>query len=192
MWASTTRDLDRPTWAIIDLDPREVSFGEVVRVARGIRKVCDEIGLPAYLKTSGSTGLHVLIPTGGAFDYKQTRALATLIGNLARSRDPDSMTLTRVPSERVGKVYIDCGQNRLGQTIAAPFSVRARPGAPVSMPLRWPELAPRKTNDRYTIRNALRRMARLDADPLLRVFDETPDLAAAVSSLDRLMSLSRG
>lgn len=188
VWASIAPDLDRPSWTILDLDPKEASFADVVTVARDIRGVCREIGMPAYLKTSGSTGLHVLLPTGGRLDFDQSRSLATLIATVVIARDPGRTTLNRSLTKRDCKVYIDVGQNRSGQTIAAPFSVRARPGAPVSMPLRWEELSPKKSNAKFTIRNALRRVGRWQSDPLAGILDDVPDLSAAIRTLETLIN----
>ena len=96
--------------------------------------------------------------------------------------------VSRALAQRASKVYIDCGQNRAGQTIAAPFSVRARPAAPVSMPLRPHELAPRNSNERFTIKNALRRLRQLDAEPMLPLLADEPDLSSAVRRLDHLIA----
>ncbi len=191
VWASAGPELDRPTWTILDLDPKEAAFADVVQVARDIRDVCRDIGIPAYLKTSGSTGLHVLLPTGGQLDYDQSRTLATLIASVVVSSDPKRATLSRSLTKRDKKVYIDTGQNRAGQTIAAPYSVRARDGAPVSMPIRWSELSPQKGNDRFTIRNAMNRVRRWKHDPLLGVFDDKPDLRSAIGKLDELIKRFR-
>ena len=188
VWASTTEDLDRPGWIVIDLDPKEASFADVVRIARRVRDVCTDIDLPAYLKTSGSTGLHILLPTGGQLDFKQSRTLATLIGSVVHAREPEHSTLNRSLATRESKVYIDCGPNRPGQTIAAPFSVRARSAASVSMPLRWSELSPGKGNESYTMANAKRRMQRMKTDPVLPVFQDEPDFSAAVEKLEKLVA----
>ncbi len=188
IWASTAPDLDRPSWTILDLDPKEASFADVVRVARDVRDVCREIGIPAYLKTSGSTGLHVLLPTGGKLDTDQSRTLATLIASVVCMRDPERTTLSRSLKERDRKVYIDTGQNRPGQTIASPFSVRARDRAPVSMPLRWDELSPKKTNERFTIKNALNRVRRWKEDPLAGILNDAPDIRSAIARLETLIS----
>ena len=188
VWASTTQDLDRPTWTIIDLDPKDATFADVIRVARRVRKICQEIDLPACVKTSGSTGLHILLPTGRQLDFQQSRALATLIASVVHDREPECSTLNRSLAKRESKVYIDCGQNRAGRTIAAPFSVRARTSAPVSMPLRWPELSTKRNNESYTMANAKRRLQRMKVDPIRAVLKETPDFATAVQKLEDLIS----
>lgn len=137
--------------------------------------------------SSGSTGLHILLPNGGRFDFQQSRALATLIVGVAHAREPERTTLNRALSKKESKVYIDCRQNCAGQTIVAPFSVRAHAGAPVSMPLRWSELSPKKNNERFTITNSRRRVRQLKTEPVRQLLETEPDLAASVARLDRLI-----
>ncbi len=186
IWSSRVASLERPDWSILDLDPKEAAFADVVKIAKAIHALCAKIGLPNYVKTSGSTGLHVLIPLGRQLTYEQSRSLAELIALLISRDLSDIATVTRNPAKRGGKVYIDFLQNRHGSTLAAPFSVRPRPGAPVSMPLRWPEVKASTTNDKYHIRNALRRLGRLDADPMAEVIDSKPDLTDALARLSEL------
>ncbi|NND60433.1 MAG: DNA ligase D [Gammaproteobacteria bacterium] len=183
IWSSRVATLERPDWSILDLDPKEAAFSDVVRIARAIHALCEEIGLPHFAKTSGSTGLHVLIPLGRQLTYEQSRSLAELIALLISRDLPDIATVTRNPARRDGKVYIDFLQNGHGRTLVAPFSVRPLPGAPVSMPLRWHEVRPANDNGRYHIANARRRMAALEADPMHEVIEMQPDLAQALELL---------
>ncbi len=189
VWHSRVGSLDRPDWCLLDLDPKEAPFAWVVEVARHLHRLCDEIGLPHYVKTSGSTGLHVLIPLGGAMDYDQSRTLGELLARLTVEALPDRATVERVVRRRGGKVYVDFLQNRAGQLMAAPFSARARPGATVSAPLRWKEAGPGLDLADYTIRSVPRRMRALkNGDPLAPVLTGAPDLARA---LERLMERRR-
>jgi bifunctional non-homologous end joining protein LigD len=188
MRSGTLAEPDRPSWLVIDLDPKEAPFDWVINAAKCLLTICDEIGLPAYLKTTGSTGLHLLLPTGGELDHEQGTVLTTLIATAAHREQPDTTTLERRIENRAGKVYLDCGQNRAGQTIAAPFSLRARPGAPVSMPIYHRELNARLTNGRFHLKNAVRRMSRLGKDPLLPLADEPVDFRAAAAALERRLT----
>ncbi|MFQ5528731.1 MAG: DNA ligase D [Gemmatimonadota bacterium] len=189
VWASRSTDLDRPDWCILDLDPKGAPFEHVVDIARCVHRLCEEIDLPNFVKTSGSSGLHVLLPLGRAFSYEQSRVLGELLARLVVEQLPDLATVTRSIDEREGKVYIDFLQNRRGQLLAAPYSVRPVPGALVSAPLKWTEVTRRLRLDRYTLRSMPARLARLGADPLLDVLELRPDLPAALARLaERLAS----
>jgi bifunctional non-homologous end joining protein LigD len=191
MRSGTLTQPDRPSWLVIDLDPKEAPFGWVIDAARCLLTICGEIGLPAYLKTTGSTGLHLMLPTGGELDHEQGTVLTTLIATAAVREQPATTTLERRIENRAGKVYLDCGQNRAGQTIAAPFSLRARPGAPVSMPIRRRELTGRLTNGRFHLQNASRRMSQLRHDPLLPLAAERVDFLRTAAALERRLTDSQ-
>jgi bifunctional non-homologous end joining protein LigD len=189
VWASRVASLDRPDWCILDLDPKGAPFENVVEVARAILKLCNDIRLPARIKTSGSTGLHVLVPLGGEVDYEMSRTLGELLARLVVGELPEIATVERVISERGGKVYVDYLQNRRGQLLVAPFSVRPIPGAPVSTPLRWREVKKGLDIGRYTIRTVPRRLSRMAEDPMLPLLGDRPDLGAALTRLhERLAS----
>jgi bifunctional non-homologous end joining protein LigD len=183
VWSSRVETLQHPDWCILDLDPKGAPFAHVVRLARAIGKLCDDIGLPAYPKTSGATGLHVLLPLGGALTYEQSRTLGHLVMRLVQERHPDLSTLARALSARGGKVYLDYLQNRHGQLLVAPFSVRPLPGASVSTPLRWSEVNDRLDPKQFTIRTVPERMRKLGRDPSRPVLDSKPDLAACLARL---------
>ena len=184
VWSSRVADLQCPDWCILDLDPKGADFGDVVAVAKTLREICEEIELASFPKTSGSSGLHVLIPLAGQLQYEQSRMLAELLARLAVERRPEIATVTRRVRSREGKVYVDFLQNGHGRLLVAPFSVRPLPGAPVSMPLRWREVNGRLTAQRYTMKNAQARMRRLDADPLTPVLaSEAPDVARSLARL---------
>jgi bifunctional non-homologous end joining protein LigD len=189
VWASRVASLDRPDWCILDLDPKGAPFENVVEVALAIHKLCNDIQLPARIKTSGSTGLHVLVPLAGQVDYEMSRTLGELLARLVVGRLPEIATVERVISERGGKVYVDYLQNRRGQLLVAPFSVRPIPGAPVSTPLRWREVKKGLDIGRYTIRTVPRRLSRMAEDPMLPLLGDRPDLGAALTRLhERLAS----
>jgi bifunctional non-homologous end joining protein LigD len=191
VWSARLPHLDRPDWMILDLDPKEAPFAEVVRVARTLRRILADLRLPAYVKTSGATGLHVLVPLGARYTHEESRTFARLVALLAVETDPGVATLARPLRDRGGKVYIDVGQNGHGRTIVGPFAVRARPGAPVSCPLRWAEVTAGLDPARFTIRTVPARLAR-GRDPLVPVLTGAPDLGAALRRIETRLGRGRG
>jgi len=183
IWSSRIDTLAQPDWCILDLDPKDAPFSHVVDVALTIRELCDEIGLPCFPKTSGSTGIHVLVPLGRRLTYEQSKTLGQLLGRVVVAERPDIATLTRNPDRREGKVYVDFVQNGHGRLLVAPFTVRPKPGAPVSTPLDWKEVNERLTIERHTIASVPKRMKRLGYDPLRAVLDLEPDLLDALERL---------
>jgi bifunctional non-homologous end joining protein LigD len=184
LWASRVGALDRPDWLVLDLDPKGAPFTDVVKVALALRAVLERLELASYPKTSGATGLHVLLPLGARYSYEETRTFARLLATLAVEAVPAISTIVRVVQARGGKVYVDFGQNGPGQTIVAPLSVRPLPGAPVSCPLRWSEVTSRLDPRRFTIRTAPARLDRM-GDPMAPVLGVGVDIAAALARLDR-------
>jgi bifunctional non-homologous end joining protein LigD len=183
IWASRVATIERPDWCSIDLDPKDAPFESVVVVARGLHRLCDSIGLPSFIKTSGSSGLHVLVPLAGACTHEQARLVAELLARRIVAQLPEVATITRVINQRAGRVYLDYLQNGHGKLLVAPFCVRPLPGAPVSAPLRWSEVDRRLDIRRFTIRTVLRRMERLGEDPVAPVLTTVPDLLGALDAL---------
>jgi bifunctional non-homologous end joining protein LigD len=190
VWSSRADSLERPDWCIVDLDPKEAPFAHVVELARGLHDLCEELGVPSYVKTTGQKGLHVLVPLGRQLTHEQSRAFAESLARTLELRHPEVSTTARPLGARRGKVYLDFLQNGLGKTIVAPYSVRPRPGAPVSVPLRWIEVNRRLDPAWFTIQNVPRRAARMRTDPLLPVLDGSPDLAGALERLREILSRS--
>jgi bifunctional non-homologous end joining protein LigD len=182
---SRVGSLELPDWCVIDLDPKEAPFSDVLTVAKTLHRICGDVALPNYVKTTGKTGLHVMIPLGRQFTYEQSRTLGELLARLVMREHGDISTITRHIMKRGDKVYLDYLQNRHGQLIVAPYSVRPQPGATVSMPLEWDEVGDELDQRRFTftIRTAVERMQSLGGDPVKPVLDEQPNLAAV---LDRL------
>jgi bifunctional non-homologous end joining protein LigD len=185
IWASRTANIDRPDWCVLDLDPKDAPFKDVVRVALATHALCEEIGLPNLVKTTGSSGLHVLIPLAGQCRYDEARSLGELLARLVTAELPEIATLTRQVSRRGGKVYIDYLQIGAGRLIVAPFSVRPLPGAPVSTPLRWSEVNEELDIRSFTMANLPERMRKLKRDPLREVLELKPDLRAALERLSK-------
>jgi bifunctional non-homologous end joining protein LigD len=183
IWSSRLTYLEKPDWCILDLDPKGAPFAHVAQIARTIHSLCNDIELPSFAKTSGSSGLHVLIPLGHRYTYEQSRTLAELLARVIVKELPDIATIARRLQARDGRVYIDYLQNGHGRLLAAPFSVRPLPGAPVSMPLKWSEVTSKLNIARYNIKNAAKRMHSLKKDPLRAVLELEPDLNAALARL---------
>jgi bifunctional non-homologous end joining protein LigD len=192
IWASRVGSLELPDWCVIDLDPKEAPFSDVVRTAQVLHRICESLGLPDYVKTTGKTGLHILLPLGRRCTYAQSRTLGELLARLVLRELHDIATITRHVSRRGDKVYLDYLQNRHGQTIVAPFSVRPVPGATVSMPIRWDEVNGDLDPRAFTIRNAVERLERLGADPVRPVLESLPDLGAVLQRLAAMMAEEPG
>jgi bifunctional non-homologous end joining protein LigD len=184
-WASRIANLEKPDWTIVDLDPKNAPREHVVPLALAIHELCEAAGIPNYVKTSGQTGLHVLIPLAAQCTFDQARTLAYLIGLLVERRHPDKATTARNPAARHGRVYLDWGQNAHGQLLVAPYSVRPVGGAPVSMPLTWDEVVPGLDPKQFHLRNALDRVTSWAGDPCAPILTERPDLAAALDRLEQ-------
>jgi bifunctional non-homologous end joining protein LigD len=183
IWASCVGSLELPDWCVLDLDPKEAPFSDVIRTAIALREVCESIGLPSYIKTTGKTGLHILLPLGRQCTYAQSRTLGELLARVVLRELGDIATIVRHINKRGDKVYLDYLQNRTGQTIVAPFSVRPLPGATVSMPILWNEVNAELDPRAFTIKTAIARMERMGSDPVLPVLDEKPDLHAILARL---------
>jgi bifunctional non-homologous end joining protein LigD len=183
IWASRVGSLEQCDWCVLDLDPKEAPFSDVVRTAIALRRLCESVGLPSYVKTTGKTGLHIMLPLGRQCTYAQSRTLGELLARVVLRELKDIATITRHVTKRGDKVYVDYLQNRHGQTIVAPFSVRPLPGATVSMPLLWDEVNESLDPKTFTIKTAIERIERLTSDPMAPVLDQKPDLAQV---LDRL------
>src|SRR6476660_779527 len=188
MWLSRVGSLEQPDTCVIDLDPKEAPFKDVVRCAIVLRKLCEAIGMPSYVKTTGKSGLHVMLPLGRQYTYEQSRMLGQLLAEVMLREVGDIATITRHIKSRGDKVYLDFLQNRHGQLIVAPFSVRPLPKATVSMPLVWDEVNDELDPRNYTIRNAVARMEKLGRDPVLPVLEEKPDLGAILGSLSAILA----
>jgi len=159
-WHSRTAAPHHPDWCVIDLDPDNNSYDQVVTVALVIKELMDEMKIPAFCKTSGATGMHIYIPLKAKYTYDQSRMLARLIVEMANKdqRIASFTSLQRTPAKRKKKIYLDFLQNREIQTLAAPYSVRPRPGATVSTPLHWEEVKKGLRPDKFTMLNIFSRL----------------------------------
>lgn len=157
-WSSTVKKPDHPTFCIIDLDPDQNPFDEVIEAALVTKNVLDSMGVPSFCKTSGSTGLHIYIPLGNKYTYEQSKEFARVIVTLIHKELPKTTSIERIIKNRGGKIYLDFLQNRPHATVAAAYSLRPKPGATVSMPLHWDEVKKGLKMSDFTIHNALERL----------------------------------
>ena len=157
-WSSRVETEDYPDWCIIDLDPAKNTFEQVIEAARVTKDILDDMGIPGFPKTSGSTGMHIYIPLGAQYTYEQSKEFARVIARLIHNELPAFTSIERAVKDRKGKMYIDFLQNRPQATISAPYSVRPKPGATVSMPLHWDEVKKGLKMTDFTIYNAMDRV----------------------------------
>jgi bifunctional non-homologous end joining protein LigD len=140
VWLSRAPDLDHPDQMVFDLDPASPDLGVVRSAATLLRGLLDELGLPSFLKTTGSRGLHVVVPLVPRAETDEVKDFSIAVAEALAARDPDNLTTEARIAERHGRLYLDIGRNGYAQHFAAPYAVRALPGAPVSVPLDWSEL----------------------------------------------------
>jgi bifunctional non-homologous end joining protein LigD len=160
-WNSTIHNEDYPDWCLIDLDPSDQSsFEDVIKVAQTTKEVLDNLKIPSYPKTSGSTGIHVYVPLGAKYTYDQCQLFGRIIATQVHQLLPGITSIERLTKQRKNKLYVDFLQNRPKATLAAPYSLRPKPGAPVSMPLHWEEVKKGLSINDFTIKNAMERIKR--------------------------------
>jgi bifunctional non-homologous end joining protein LigD len=160
-WNSRIASLDKPDFAVIDLDPQDVPFSAAIEVAKHVRQVLEKAEAACYCKTSGKRGLHICVPLAARYHYDQVRRFAEIVARLVQARLPDTTSIVRSPAQRRHKVYIDFLQNSRGQTIAAPYSLRPVPSAQVSAPLEWREVNQKLDPARFTMETMPRRLDKL-------------------------------
>ena len=157
-WHSKVKTKDNPDWCIIDLDPADNTFQKVIEAANVTKQILESMGVTSYPKTSGSTGIHVYIPLGAKYTYEQSKEFARIIATLVQREIPKYTSIERIVKSRNGKMYIDFLQNRPQATVAAPYSLRPKPAATVSMPLEWDEVKKGLKMSDFTIHNAIERI----------------------------------
>jgi len=186
VWYSRVDKPQRPDYVVFDLDPpdEEGGFAQAIEVAHLIRELLDELELPGYVKTSGADGIHVLAPITRRSTFEETYAFAEAASRLLESRHPGLVTTEWLKKKRSG-VLVDHRQNGAGKTIASVYSVRPKPGAPVSTPLRWEELTSDVRPRDFTMAVALERVAQ-HGDLYAAVLEEPRPLRAAATRLEQL------
>jgi bifunctional non-homologous end joining protein LigD len=175
VWLSRTPDIHHPDQMVFDLDPASDDLGVLRSAAAALHGLLDELGLASFLKSSGSRGLHVVVPLVPAADTDTVKVVSMAVAEVLAARHPDDFTTEGRIANRHGRLYLDIGRNGYAQTMAAPYAVRGLPGAPVSVPLDWSEL-----DDFVPGRHTLRTIADRLAAP-----DPWVGMDAAASRLDR-------
>jgi bifunctional non-homologous end joining protein LigD len=191
MWSARSGSLEQPDWLVLDLDPKGAPFTDVIRVAQVLRGILEELELPSHPKTSGATGLHILIPLGRRYTHAESKTFARLLATLVQHELPEISTLARPLHARGGKVYVDWGQNGHGNTIVAPYSLRPLPGAPASCPLRWSEVGPKLDPARFTLKTLPKRFEKMD-DPLAGVLGPGIDMGTAIAAIEARLQRDPG
>jgi len=154
VWTSRVPDLLHPDICVFDLDPSKDDVKSVRAAAIGLRDLLEELGLPSWVKTSGSKGFHIVVPLDGKSDTHQVERFANRVGRVLVTRAPDHLTQEFSKVDRQGRIYVDTGRNGYSATFAAAYTVRAKPGAPVSAPCTWEEIEKGKVSpDSFTLRN---------------------------------------
>ncbi|WP_205499683.1 non-homologous end-joining DNA ligase [Rufibacter psychrotolerans] len=181
-WNARRSHLDQPDYLVLDLDPGENTYDEVVETALVAKQMLDELEIPVYAKTSGATGMHLYVPLGARWPFEPVKELAHLLAQRVHQQLPKLTSLERSPKERRHQIYLDYLQNATAQTIAAPYSVRPRPGAPVSTPLDWKEVKTGLHPSQFTIHNVPARVKKR-GDLFQPVLGEGLDVAAYLKKL---------
>lgn len=184
------KHLKTPDFLVIDLDPEDIGFDYVVETALAIREVLNAAKVESYCKTSGGRGLHLFIPVHAKYTFEQTKHFGELIATLVHSQIPEITSLERKPVNRQKKVYIDVYQNNIGQTVVAPYVVRAKPLAPVSTPLKWEEVKKGLTPADFTLKSIPKRISKL-GDLYKPVLGKGADLAKALNLLGKKFKQAR-
>jgi len=175
-WHSTLKHLDKPDYLMLDLDPKQAPWKNVLEVALVCKEIFDELGLPAFPKTSGSSGIHVYLPLRPKYDYRRVAAISEGLAAEVARRAPKIATVQRSLAKRQKQqVYVDALQNARGKTIASAFSARAKDGATVSMPLTWKQIEKGVKISDFTIEN-LPGLAKKHGDAWKDFFDSRQEL----------------
>jgi bifunctional non-homologous end joining protein LigD len=161
VWPSRTPNLYNPDICIFDLDPsKEDELDTLVKAALNLRDLLAELGLPSWIKTSGSKGFHIAVPLDGKSDFGTVAHFAHVVGKISVQRDPDHLTQEFSKADRGGRILVDTGRNGYSATYAATYTVRAKPGAPVSAPCTWEELERGDVGPKsFTLRTMAQRIA---------------------------------
>jgi bifunctional non-homologous end joining protein LigD len=183
-WHSKANNENFPDWCIIDLDPSKNTFEQVIEAALVTKKILDSLGVESYPKTSGSTGIHIYIPLGAKYTYEQSKEFARVIARLVHEQLPAFTSIERAVKDRKGKMYIDFLQNRPQATVSAPYSIRPKPGATVSMPLHWDEVKKGMKMSDFTMFNAMQRIQQL-GDIFKPVLGKGINLTSVIKQFER-------
>ena len=189
--ASRVQSLDNCDFITLDLDVDASTLLEAIRIAQSLREIINAAGLGVFPKTSGQSGLHLLVPLGPGIPYAAARLLVELLGRLATHLHAETATMERRRENRGPRVYVDTGQTGPSRAIVAPYSVRAVPRATVSTPLVWEEVTPALDVERYTLASVPHRL-KARPDPMHELLTQKPDIPKALASLEGVIQGSLG
>jgi bifunctional non-homologous end joining protein LigD len=182
-WHSRRQHPGHPDYCLIDLDPDQSnSFDQVIETAHVVKALLDDLKASCYCKTSGSTGLHIYIPLDAKYTYDDSKQFAEMLVNLVNQELPHTTSVDRNPAKRKGKIYLDFLQNAQTQTAAAPYSLRPKPGMPVSTPLDWSEVKKGLTPVTYNATNIFDRL-KVEGDLFTPVLGKGVDLKKIIKRL---------
>jgi bifunctional non-homologous end joining protein LigD len=184
VWSSRARAPRKPDWICFDLDPASGLFSDAIAAALLVKQALDALNLVSFPKTSGGKGLHVFIPIRSGPDADATLGFAQRLGERLSAAYPRQLTMEARIRDRGARVYLDPFRNAFGQTVVAPYSVRNRPGAPVSTPLRWADVKPGLDPRAFTLATFEKQLRR--KDPWQEFFEARQPIAAAFKAVDRL------
>lgn len=186
IWLSRASQLRNPDRMVFDFDPSEEDFGLVASAAQALKGLLEEMELVSFVMTTGSRGLHVVVPLDGSADFPTVRAFAQDVASVLVSHHPEDLTTEQRKERRGHRVFVDTLRNSYGQTMVAPYSVRAKPGAPVATPINWNELSDEKMrSQRYTLQNIFQRLEQRE-DPWAQIHQHAASLVNPQSRLEAL------
>ncbi|MEO8701993.1 MAG: non-homologous end-joining DNA ligase [Kofleriaceae bacterium] len=186
VWTSRRANPEYPDMIVFDLDPPDGRFDLVRQTALILRDLFEELELPAFVKTTGSKGLHVVIPVDGRAGYGEVMGFCNRVANLLCARHPDIMTVEFYKKDRKGRLYFDTMRNALGATVIAAWSLRGRAGAPISMPITWAEVEdPKLAPNGFKLRDVKKRLDRI-GDPWAKLRAHVASVDDAEAALDKL------
>ncbi|HEY5933246.1 MAG TPA: non-homologous end-joining DNA ligase [Kofleriaceae bacterium] len=187
VWTSRKDNPEYPDLLVFDLDPPDGKFDLVRETALHLKELFEQLELPAFVKTTGSKGLHVVAPTDGRASYGEVMQLCTKIAKLLCQRHPDKVTTEFYKKDRKGRLYLDTMRNALGATIIAVYSVRGRPGAPISAPITWAEVSdPKMQPNGFLLRDMKKRLAK-KGDPWSKLRARLGSIDTADAAIDELL-----
>ena len=181
---SRQKTLENPDYLVIDLDPVEIDFEKVIEAALTVHRLLEQAHIPNYCKTSGGRGLHIYIPMGAKYSYEQVKQFAEIIAHLAHEQTSSFTSLIRSPAKRKHKIYYDYLQNHFGQTLACPYCLRPKPGAPVSTPLHWEEVKKGLDPLQFNLKSIFTRLEQ-EGDLFKPVLGKGVNLEKALASLEK-------
>ena len=184
VWLSRADKPHHPDRLIFDLDPPGDDFDQVIKAARCVRERLDALGLASFVMTTGSSGLHVVVPLDRSADFDTVRDFAERVAEQLAGEHPDDFTTAHRKDKRQGRLYLDIRRNAYAQTGIAPYSLRANPGAPIATPLDWDELGDAKIGpQRFHLGNIFRRLAQRNC-PWADIDRQAQSLTSAIRQLD--------